>query len=83
MKTAAPGKEPTITWTEVSRRLKALGMSVTYSRFLDLIEKHGVPHTINTLSRRGGGPNRRFWWSIVEPFFMSFQKPVNHDRRKQ
>jgi hypothetical protein len=76
MSSYSPSNEPTVTQAECLRRLRKLGISVTGSRFLLLIQQHGVPHVINRLSCRGGAPNRRYYWSVVEAFFLSFQEPV-------
>lgn len=70
--------EPTITQAECLRRLRTLGISVTGSRFLLLVQQHGVRHVINRLSRRGGALNRRYYWSVIEQFFLSFQEPVSY-----
>lgn len=75
--------EPTITQAECIRRLQPLGLSVTSSRFIYLVDKHGVPYVINRLSSRGGAPNRRFYWSLIKAFFLTFQEPVHHGKGKK
>ena len=72
--------EPTITQAECLRRLQPLGLSVTGSRFVYLVDKHHVPHEINLLSSRGGAPNRRYYWSVIKAFFLTFLKPVHHGK---
>ena len=74
--------EPTINWAEVSRRLDALGIPITYSRMIELLDENDIPYVINTLSRRGGNLNRRFWWSVIEQFILSRQVPVNKAKAK-
>ncbi len=83
MKAPITSEERTITQAECLRRLQPLGLSVTGSRFLYLLDKHQVPYEINTLCNRGGGPNRRFYWSVVKEFFLSFQEPVHQVRDKR
>ncbi len=74
--------EPTINWAEVSRRLDELGLPITYSRMIELLDGNDIPYVINTLSRRGGNLNRRFWWSVIEQFVLSRQVPVNKAKAK-
>jgi hypothetical protein len=52
-------------------------ISLSRSKFRDLVEIHRLPYIENALQCRGGSPNRYYEWTILRPFIIGFVRKVN------